>query len=84
MVPAWLHASRTVARIRSLSACGKKEVNGAAGCSKLRRLNYAASSSAYGDAPTLPKSEVMAFNAPISWKAGETRCHDPSAACRVH
>jgi nucleoside-diphosphate-sugar epimerase len=35
---------------------------------KVRRLIYAASSSAYGDAPTLPKSEDMAPNPPISWK----------------
>ena len=35
---------------------------------KVRRLTYAASSSAYGDAPTLPKSEDMAPNPPISWK----------------
>jgi nucleoside-diphosphate-sugar epimerase len=35
---------------------------------KVRRLIYAASSSACGDAPTLPKSEDMAPNPPISWK----------------
>jgi nucleoside-diphosphate-sugar epimerase len=35
---------------------------------KVRRLIYAASSSAYGDAPTLPKSEDMAPNPPISCK----------------
>ena len=35
---------------------------------KVRRLIYAASSSAYGDAPTVPKSEDMAPNPPISWK----------------
>lgn len=35
---------------------------------KVRRLIYAASSWAYGDAPTLPKTEHMAPNPPISWK----------------
>ena len=43
-------------------------VLGAARVAKVRRLIYAASSSAYGDAPTLPKSEDMAPNPPISWK----------------
>ena len=41
---------------------------GAARDAKVRRLIYAASWSAYGDAPTLPKSEDMASNPPISWK----------------
>ncbi len=41
---------------------------GAARVAKVRRLIYAASSSAYRDAPTLPKSEDMASNPPISWK----------------
>ena len=40
---------------------------GAARVAKVRSLFYAASSS-YGDAPTLPKSEDMAPNPPISWK----------------
>ena len=35
---------------------------------KCRRLIYIAPSSAYGDAPTLPKSKDMAANAPVSWK----------------
>ena len=35
---------------------------------KVRRLIYAASSSAYSDASTLPKSEDMAPNPPISRK----------------
>ena len=35
---------------------------------KVRLLIYAASSSAYGDAPTLPKSEDMAPNPTISCK----------------
>ena len=35
---------------------------------KVRRLIYAASSSAYGEASTLPKSEDRAPNPPISWK----------------
>ena len=41
---------------------------GAARVAKVRRLIYAASSSAYRDAPTLPKSEDMASNPPISRK----------------
>ncbi len=41
---------------------------GAARVAKVRRLIYAASSSAYGGAPTLPKSENMASNPPISSK----------------
>ncbi len=41
---------------------------GAARVAKVRRLIYAASSSAYRDAPTLPKSEDMASNPPISSK----------------
>ncbi len=40
---------------------------GAARVAKVRSLFYAASSS-YGDAPTLPKSEDMASNPPISSK----------------
>ena len=35
---------------------------------KVRRLIYAASSSAYRNAPTLQKREGMAPNPPISWK----------------
>ena len=55
-----------------LCACGKEGKSMAlllaARDAKVRRLIDAASSSAYGDAPTLPKSEDMAPNAPISWK----------------
>jgi nucleoside-diphosphate-sugar epimerase len=35
---------------------------------KVRRLIYAASSWAYGNAPMLPESEGMASNAPIFWR----------------
>jgi nucleoside-diphosphate-sugar epimerase len=43
-------------------------VLGAARVAKVRRLIYAASASACGVAPTLPKSVDMASNPPISWK----------------
>jgi hypothetical protein len=55
-----------------LCACGKEGESMAllvaARDAKVRRLIYAASSSAYGDAPTVPKSEDMAPNPPFSWK----------------
>jgi nucleoside-diphosphate-sugar epimerase len=41
---------------------------GAARDEKVRRLIYASSSSAYGDAQRFRRGEDMASNPPISWK----------------